>query len=79
MTRKASIGTRWTPSHVIKRDSVAGTYEEVNAPLESSTEARMQTVLLAAKTDRYPVLWWAAIVVVCLVSAVAIAVRGATP
>lgn len=53
----APIGTRYTRHHVIRRDTTAGTYEEVNSPLETRTERAAQLALLA----KQPAPRWAAI------------------
>jgi hypothetical protein len=43
----ALIGSRWRPGHVIRRDTELGTFESVNPPLETMTEALVQRALLA--------------------------------
>lgn len=40
------LGYRYTRQHVIRRDTLNGTYEEVNSPAESSTERQVQLALL---------------------------------
>ena len=75
---KVSIGSRWKPGHVVRIDTEAGTFEEVNAPLASSTEAYVQAALLAPKPTGYPVTWWA-IVLLSLAGAVVLTLNTAAP
>lgn len=40
------IGTRWTPGHVVRIDSVTGRYEEINPPQLSADALKLQQALL---------------------------------
>ena len=66
---KTAISSRWAPGHRTRIDTEAGTFEEVNSPLTSSTEAHVQAALLHRKSSGYPWQWWA-IVLVCSAFAV---------
>jgi hypothetical protein len=66
---KTAISSRWAPGHRTRIDTDAGTFEEVNSPLASSTEADVQSALLSRKPSGYPWKWWA-IVIVCAAFAV---------
>lgn len=66
---KTAISSRWEPGHRTRIDTEAGTFEEVNSPLTSSTEAHVQAALLHHKSPGYPWQWWA-IVLVCAAFAV---------
>lgn len=48
------IGARWRPGHVVKIDTDAGTFEEVNGPCERDSEAAVQRALLAKPKPQAP-------------------------
>lgn len=41
-----AIGSRWQPGHVVRIDTRAGTFEEINPPCDRDDERRLQTALL---------------------------------
>ena len=43
----ATIGTRWKPGHVIRRDTETGDYCEINSPMRSASEWFVQRAMLA--------------------------------
>lgn len=73
-----NISSRWAPGHRTRIDTEAGTFEEVNSPLASSTEAHVQAALLSRKPTGYPLQWWAA-VIVCAAFAVVQIFAGVQP
>jgi hypothetical protein len=76
MPKPVAISSRWAPGHRIRIDTVAGSYEEVNAPLISAAEADVQAALLArSKPTGYPLLWWG-FVILCGAAAVASSLWG---
>jgi len=40
------IGARWKPGHVVRRDTEAGTFCEINSPIYTRTEILVQRALL---------------------------------
>ena len=64
-----AISTRWKPGHVVRHDSLTGTFEEVNSPLNSGAEVFAQHALLARQRERdnSPWYWLAACVLGFLV------------
>jgi len=61
--RPVAISSRWKPGHVIRIDTERGSFEEINAPLVSTTEAVVQHVLLTKpKPTGYPWQWWACVI-----------------
>lgn len=75
---KTAISSRWEPGHVTRIDTEAGTFEEVNSPLTSSTEAHVQAALLHRKPSGYPWQWWVA-VIACGAFAIIHVVAGVQP
>ena len=75
---KTAISSRWAPGHRTRIDTEAGTFEEVNSPLTSSTEAHVQAALLSRKSTGYPWQWWA-IVLACGAFAIIQVVEGVQP
>lgn len=49
---KLDIGGRYTRDHVVRRDTQAGTFEEINSPMVSSTERNTQSALLRRPQGR---------------------------
>lgn len=43
---KVRIGERWVPEHVVRRDTKAGIYEEINSPMYKASEGEIQAALL---------------------------------
>ena len=75
---KTAISSRWEPGHRTSIDTEAGTFEEVNSPLASSTEADVQAALLSRKPTGYP--WqWSAVVLACGAFAIIHVVAGVQP
>ena len=75
---KTAISSRWAPGHRTRIDTEAGTFEEVNSPITSSTEADVQAALLSRKPTGYPWQWWA-IVLACGAFAIIHVVAGVQP
>jgi hypothetical protein len=44
---KPQLSSRWKPGHVVRRDTGAGTYEEINSPMYDNAEIKVQRALLA--------------------------------
>ena len=75
---KTAISSRWAHGHRTRIDTEAGTFEEVNSPLASSTEAHVQAALLHRKPSGYPWQWWVA-VLACGAFAIIHVVAGVQP
>ena len=75
---KTAISSRWAPGHRTRIDTEAGTFEEVNSPIASSTEADVQAELLSRKPTGYPRQWWA-IVLACGVFSIIHVIAGVQP
>jgi len=43
------IGKRWRPGHRVYRDDETGAYSEVNSPLLTDTESKVQQALLVKR------------------------------
>ena len=43
----ATIGSRWRPGHVERRDTETGLYESINSRIDSATELMVQSALLS--------------------------------
>lgn len=50
------IGKRWRPGHRVYRDDGTGSYSEVNSPLLTETESRIQMALLRKPPPRHAFL-----------------------
>ncbi len=46
---RVALGHRWTPQHVIRIDTLAGFYEEINSPVYARAEREVQRALLPQK------------------------------
>ncbi|HWH83205.1 MAG TPA: hypothetical protein VNU71_13320 [Burkholderiaceae bacterium] len=51
----APIGIGWRPGHIVKRDDAAGTYSEMNPPLDSRAERDLQAALLSPVRFKFSV------------------------
>lgn len=47
------IGRRWTSEFVERRDTLAGTYEQLNSPIKAEMELRVQHALLSPLKYRF--------------------------
>lgn len=53
------IGSRWAPGHSIIRDAATGAYVEVNSPMHTETEIKVQQALLRPRDEPSEVVeWW---------------------
>lgn len=47
-----AISSRWKPGHIVRHDSEAGTYEEINPPLHTPTEHSVQHAFIMGDLGR---------------------------
>jgi hypothetical protein len=51
------VASRWKPGHVVRRDTEAGLFVEINSPVSTRTELHVQTALLKPRPANLDLLW----------------------